>query len=504
MTRPLTFAIALLGIATAQSQPVHTPAIVIDDAFGDWDRIEVGADDPADAPSSPVDFRNVRVTADGQFIYVQLDCAKTIGIQALPVGTIWLLVDQDNNPATGQTVKGAAGIDLAMELGQGAVIRKYATTPAAPVNVSVAESGFLFSPRFASSRFEFRVDRGASRQAGIKFVYDQAGTIRDETVSIRVELPALESLQAPGPNDRIPALDPLRRADGETLRVAIWNVSGFPKTDRGRYLRMLRAINADIVMLDEADPRKSAVEVAQWFNTMVADAGSGWHAIVGKAYQGTIVAARGALTPAFDRADYPRGSIEPFIAGYSPDARARVRASIEESGVGTTGALAIIGGRRVLSVPVDLTSGGALTSGDAQRVMEATAIATAARRAVIGTRPDAIVVGGDFNLMGARDPLDTLLNGGLDVDRSSLADVRAIKLDGRSNATWRNLGGGRFSPGRLDWLLYSDSSLTQVGGFVFDTADLSPYWLALHHLFKNDSEYASDHLPVVADFRWKR
>src|SRR6185295_19421299 len=115
-------------------------------------------------------------------------------------------------------------------------------------------------------------------------------------------------------------------------------------------------------------------------------------------------------------------------------------------------------------------------------VVEATAIATAARRAMIGPRPDAVLIGGDFNLVGTRDPVDVLLNSGLDVDGSPLADVRVLKLDGRSNATWRNLGGGRFSPGRLDWLLYSDSSLTQVGGFVFDTYDISPYWLAQHHL----------------------
>ena len=80
-------------------------------------------------------------------------------------------------------------------------------------------------------------------------------------------------------------------------------------------------------------------------------------------------------------------------------------------------------------------------------------------------RADAVLIGGNFNLVGSRDPIDVLLNAGLHVDGSPLADVRALSLDGRTNATWRGIGGGRFTPGRLD-ATQDDGHRNTLGGAV--------------------------------------
>ena len=82
-------------------------------------------------------------------------------------------------------------------------------------------------------------------------------------------------------------------------------------------------------------------------------------------------------------------------------------------------------------------------------------------------------------------------------------DVPAVDLRGASANTWRNPG-GRFPPGRLDWVLHSDSSLEVMRAFIFDTAVISPYWLAQHGLWAADSVTTSDHLPIVVDVRWRR
>ena len=494
----------MLTLLAAQSQPA--PHIVLDGDFTDWGQVPVASHDPADAPTSIVDFKDVRIAGDDRYIYVQADFWKPISVQSLSAGSISILVDEDGNTATGQTVKGAPGIDLVMEMGQGVAVRKYPTPPAKPVDVALNDSDCTFAPRFGSPRFEFRLDREATRHATVKLVFDQGGSIRDETETMPVDLPVRVLPVAPSPNERVPANDPLRRADGTALRVVIWNVSGLSKIDRGPFLRVLRAINADIVMLDEADPRRPAADIPAWLNAIEAGkTGPVWHAILGRAFQGTVVAAKGEVSSAFDRIPYPRGTIEAWTAPFAPDVRPMWRTSLEESGVGTTGALAIVGGRRILAMPVDLASGGGPGSErDAQRILETTAMAAAARGVLPTIRADAVLIGGDFNLVGSHDPIDVLLNAGLDVDGSSLADARALSLDGRTNATWRGLGGGRFTPGRLDWMLYSDSALQQTGGFVFDTAALSPYWLSQHHLLADDSTSTSDHLPVVADFRWKR
>ena len=62
--------------------------------------------------------------------------------------------------------------------------------------------------------------------------------------------------------------------------------------------------------------------------------------------------------------------------------------------------------------------------------------------------------------------------------------------------------GQPFVPGRLDFLLYSDASLSLARSFVLDTRDLSPRWLKNHRLRPADTADASDHLPIVADLDW--
>jgi exonuclease III len=502
MTRQLVLATVLLGLVGAQSPPQpRPPRIIMDGDFGDWDQVPVAVHDPADAPTSIIDFGEVRVTADEGSIYVLADFGRSVNLQALPAGTVSLLVDEDSDAATGQIVHGMTGIDFTFDLGQREAVRRYQAGAAQPIAVEPATSGFLFAPRFAASRHEFRVDRGAARRATAKLVFHQGATILDETESMPVVLPAKAVPGAPGPNERVPQIDPLRRADGTALRVAIWNVTGFRKSERGYRLRILRAIDADILMLDEWGRRKSAREFEQWLSEMDAGERAQWHVVVDDAFQGTAVAARGQVHSAFSHVAYPADGLEAIVAPFAPDARAMVRAFLQE-GVGTTGVLATVGGRRILSAPVDMTCcGGQESSNDAERRLEAQAIATAARRALAGAKADAVFIGGDLNLVGSRDPLDVLLGDGLDPDGSSLRVADALTLDGRSNMTERAYS---FTDGHLDWLLYSDSSLIQVGGFVLDTATLSPYWLAQHHLLANDSEKASDHLPVVADFRWRR
>ena len=501
MIRHLFFAITLLVAIGIRSSPAPAIPIVLDGDFSDSEQIVVATHDPVDATTSIVDFKEVRVTADDRYVYVQADFSRMINIQALTGGTVSLLLDEDNNTATGQTVKGVPGIDLVMEMGQGVAVRRYAVSSDKPSDIPLSETGFLFAPRVESARFEFRIDRTSSRNAAIKLIAEQNGSRRDETDQIQVALPPQVVPVAPGPDDRLPLTDPLARPDGTAFRVVIWNVAGLPATDRGRYLRMLAAVDADVVMLDEADPRRSPETIQGWLDSSMPTSG-GWRVVIGQAFQGTMVAVRGQVTKAFDRLEHPKGSVESLVESFGPDTRPMLRAAISQSGIGTTGALATIGGRRILTLPIDLTSGCPYC--DARRILETTSIAEAVRGALPRTKPDAVLIGGDFNLVGTREPVDVLFRAGLDVDGSALADVRALTLSGRSNATWRGRRGDRFTAGRLDWLLFSDSTLEQLGGFVFDTAEINPFWLKRHRLLKDDSESTSDHLPVVADFRWKR
>jgi len=152
-------------------------------------------------------------------------------------------------------------------------------------------------------------------------------------------------------------------------------------------------------------------------------------------------------------------------------------------------------GRRLLAVSVHLRCcGRAAGFEDRTRLVEADAIRRAVDRAVASRRFDGVVVGGDLNLVGSRWPLDVLTE--------HLVVVEALQLDGRSNATWSDVR-QPFMPGRLDFLLLSEQSLAARRAFVLDARDLAQRWLRVHGLDAGDIADTSDHMPLVADLRWR-
>ena len=109
-----------------------------------------------------------------------------------------------------------------------------------------------------------------------------------------------------------------------------------------------------------------------------------------------------------------------------------------------------------------------------------------------------IVVGGDLNLVGSRVPLDVLT--ARRPGRGPLVPAPLLHLDGSSNATWSDAASS-FTPGRLDYVLYSPSCLTASGGFILDTLRLEPDQLASMGLERTDTAI-SDHAPLVLDIRF--
>ena len=122
-----------------------------------------------------------------------------------------------------------------------------------------------------------------------------------------------------------------------------------------------------------------------------------------------------------------------------------------------------------------------------------------------------LVIAGDMNLVGNARQLTTLLAGAIvdttafgpgaapDGDGTPLEDAAPLHLTGRESYTWRN-DRGAFAPGRLDYIVFSDSVLGLSRSFVLWTPDLPPAFLEASGLEPMDTAIASDHLPVVADF----
>jgi endonuclease/exonuclease/phosphatase family metal-dependent hydrolase len=130
----------------------------------------------------------------------------------------------------------------------------------------------------------------------------------------------------------------------------------------------------------------------------------------------------------------------------------------------------------------------------------------------------AFAVVGDLNIVGSFQPVQTLLTGDVideakygpdyvpDWDDSPLADAHPLhNVVGPDDWTWRN-DTGQFQPGRLDYILFTDSVFEAVKKFALDTTTMSEGDLAAAGLQKFDVTADEegknyDHLPLVVDFR---
>ncbi|NNE44543.1 MAG: endonuclease/exonuclease/phosphatase family protein, partial [Gemmatimonadetes bacterium] len=125
-----------------------------------------------------------------------------------------------------------------------------------------------------------------------------------------------------------------------------------------------------------------------------------------------------------------------------------------------------------------------------------------------------VIVAGDLNLVGHSRQLRTVLEGTIaatdtfgpgrlpDGDGTPLADAAPRHLTTRETYTWRG-DDSPFAPGRLDFIIYTDSVLELAKSFVLWTPDLDAETLDRAGLLPGDTMTASDHLPVVADFTFR-
>jgi endonuclease/exonuclease/phosphatase family metal-dependent hydrolase len=122
-----------------------------------------------------------------------------------------------------------------------------------------------------------------------------------------------------------------------------------------------------------------------------------------------------------------------------------------------------------------------------------------------------IVITGDLNLVGFARQLETLLTGDIadegtygsdfapDWDGTGLLDVVARQTEKRMGYTWRR-DTSSFWPGRLDFIIATDSVAGVGNRFILYTPEMSAGELAANGLLTGDS-HASDHLLLAADLR---
>ena len=118
---------------------------------------------------------------------------------------------------------------------------------------------------------------------------------------------------------------------------------------------------------------------------------------------------------------------------------------------------------------------------------------------------------GDFNFVGYREQIETVTAGNiqdegnygsdfpLDWDGTAITDLFSRQTHKRMAYTWRS-DGSSFNPGKLDYVLYTDSNLSILNHFVLNTLAMSDSILNEWELEAEDTNEASDHLPRIVDF----
>jgi endonuclease/exonuclease/phosphatase family metal-dependent hydrolase len=443
---------------------------------------------------------DIVATSDEHHLYLRFTIEESqFTLQSANESTT-ILLDTDGNAKTGQLLEPAElnGLGIDMEIvfspakadgsqGRGVAIFSIANDGSRK-ELSVYDWDFACAPTFASTWYEARLSRtpagdvpetasgllGTNTNVRGAFALTNAqGALLAWSPAFDVTMPERCMSEARFSNVGI------AKKPAGAVRVMSYNVlKGSPKQKPEVFARILKAIDADVLLVQEWE-NSGTTELQQWFASNLPSTGS-WQArtVAGDVSQGGGVAVISRLPitgPLLSGPVVVDGRPTRFVA-------AQVESPLGMLHVGSA----------------HLKCCGSLNSReDQQRIAEASAINAAIKAA---TSADAtVIIAGDMNLVGGRQPLDTLASS-LDVDGSDLAVTNPKTIGDRTFTTWSEAGNS-FGPGRLDYMLYSDGGSVRAShSFVLDTARLSDATLKSMGLLRTDISDASDHMPVVVDF----
>lgn len=470
--------VAAAACVPAVSQTLDAPAarIVHDGRFEDWAAIAPVATDPDDQPAGAVDLLALAITNDEQFLRLRITFADVTQLQEN--NDLVLYLDTDADPTTGLPVAGL-GADLTFAFGSrsGTVVVDGST-----VAVQHAPLRLSWAPTFSAPEFEVEIALDA--------VVGGAPVFPGDPIRVALATSTGERLpQADGgvayTLDRTTALPdydgPTLDRSPESVRLVSYNVlrdNIFGGAARAAFVRLARAIEPDVFAFQEIYDNSGADAAA-----LVAEAlGGTWYS--GDAGSDNLLVSRWPVT------------LERDLGGNS--------AFVIERPGGWDHDLLLLNAH----TPCCTNEDGRLDETD--RYMQF--VRQVKEGSIQGIAPDTpFALVGDMNMVGTDRPLQTMLTGDLvdnarygpdfapDLDGSDLTDALPLHLGAPAAFTWYSASSS-FPAGRLDFIVYTDNALAMVNAFVLFTPHLSDEVLEAAGLLATDTETASDHLPVVADF----
>jgi len=476
--------IALFLLMLAVETFPQAARISMDGYFSDWTQLKplYGGSLKKQSVNSQF-FGKLWAANDERFLFFRLEVGTEINLQNN--NRIVLYLDTDNRAETGRQIHGI-GAELEWHFGDRSGTffnggKSYA--------IGYHQIGLVTMPTVSSREFEMALMREA-RPAN-----DQPLFVAD-TIAIVFEEQTNGELVPVGGNKIYYAFDPatlppitpisLQKQSPEQVRVLTYNVlrdNFFSANRRENFERILRAIQPDIIGFEEIYDH-SADQTAQQVESILPSApGNSWYR--SKIDPDIVAISRFPITKSF-----PIDGNGAFLIQLTPRYD-----------------------RDLLLIVAHPPSG----SRNYERQQEIDAIMAFVREAkqpggMLQLPPNTpILIIGDMNLVGYAEQLRTFLTGEIynvgqygpsfkpDWDGTDFTALLPRQTDLLMSYTWYDENNS-FSPGWLDYMIYSDSVIKPGNRFILFTPEMSPDSLARYGLQANDVIRASDHLPVVADF----
>ncbi len=467
----------LAGAAGAERLPIQ-----LDGVFDDWTSGPIYEDPLGDGGATLIDLGRLWAADDAGSLYLRME----IGTEKLlnADNDIVLYLDTDLNSQTGLAI-GGIGAELEWHFGTKSGTYRYGGGATGIQHVQIR---FIGLPSVTSSVFEMSLSRNARPDgshllfAGSQIrilLWDQTGGDRlpddGESVTYTFDQGALP------PENLIPLrkarADDLRITTNNTLSDGPWNGTRGP-----RFRREYVALAPEILNFQEIynhTAQETAALVESW---LPSGPGETWYAA--------------------DNADCQTISRYPIEDSWGLDGNLVTL-------IDTTPAIGV----KLLMVSAHLPC----CENDATRQVEVDRIAAFIRDAkdpggtVSIPENTAILISGDMNFVGDAQQIRTFVTGDIsdngtfgpdyepDWDGSGLLDVISRHNAKRLSWTWSS-DSSPFWPGRLDFMILSDSVVEIGNRFILNTGTTPPDTLAAYGLQSGDSG-ASDHLPICVDLR---
>jgi len=454
--------------------------ILLDENYSDWDNgMLIYEDAPGDGQSNGIDIQRVWAANDQTYFYLRFELGKEINIQDDNEFTIYL--DTDNDLSTGKKINGI-GAEFEWIFGE----------RGGSIYQADGDSGFvghedidlMSSPTVSSSDFEIAFRRSA----------DLFGADLDisGTIAIRLEDNSFNGDDAPSEiggitynvNETVNrdfhtyTLDRSPTADFRLMSYNILADNLFDASRSDAFRRQFQATLPEIIAFQEirsynSSETKDVIEQylpGTWFHEK-----SGFDIVLLSKF--------------------------PILQRESID--------------GNAAFLLDVNGKELVVINIHLPC----CDNNSSRQNEADAIMEYIRNLQTGgnnIKVDAntpIIITGDSNLVGFREQQTTLITGDIvqnnifgpdvtpDWDDSILEDALPLATGTPYAKTWYNPFGS-FSSGRLDYIIYTGSTLWRTNTFALSSQDMTFADRQLYGLNSTDTPFASDHLPTVADFQF--